>query len=65
MENFDWTQFSKRVYINADLLSVYNAWTKSNELEKWFLSKASFFSIDGKKISPSENVISESVYKWN
>ena len=65
MDNFDWTQFSKRVYINAELASVYNAWTKSEVLETWFLSKASFFTKDDKKILPSESVASESVYKWN
>lgn len=65
MENFDWTQFSKRVFINTDIKSVYNSWTKSGELEKWFLSKAVFCSKNGKEIHRSENVNSDSVYKWN
>lgn len=65
MKNFDWTQFSKRVFINADLKSVYNAWTKSGELEKWFLSKATFHSNEGKEILPSENVVPKSIYRWN
>ena len=65
MKEFDWTQFSKRIFINTDLNSVYNAWTKSGELEKWFLSKATFQSIDGKEILPIENIDSESTYKWN
>ncbi|MCF6264137.1 MAG: hypothetical protein L3J24_11190 [Xanthomonadales bacterium] len=49
MENFDWSQFSKRVFVNTDLETVYNFWTKSGELEKWFLSKATFFSKEGKE----------------
>ena len=65
MENFDWTQFSKRIYINADLKSIYNAWTKSGELEKWFLSKATFYSKEGKEILPTENAITESKYRWS
>jgi uncharacterized protein YndB with AHSA1/START domain len=65
MDKFDWTQFSKRLFINTDLNSVYNAWTKSEELEKWFLSKAIFTSKDGKEIMPTENITSESTYKWN
>lgn len=65
MEDFDWTQFTKRIFINTDLDSVYNGWTKSEELEKWFLSKALFNSKDGKKINPSKNVTSESSYRWN
>lgn len=44
MDNFNWSQFSKRIFINTDLESVYNAWTKSEELEKWFLSKSLFYS---------------------
>lgn len=65
MKNFDWTQFSKRVFINADVPSVYAAWTKSGELEKWFLSKATFHSKEGIEVSPSEQVQSESSYQWN
>lgn len=65
MKEFNWTQFSKRVFINADLKSVYNAWTKSEELEKWFLSKATFYSKENKEILPSENAEPESIYKWN
>jgi uncharacterized protein YndB with AHSA1/START domain len=65
MKNFDWTKFSKRVLINADLKSVYNSWTKSEELEKWFLSKATFLSKDGREILPSENIITEGSYNWN
>ncbi|PKG42791.1 SRPBCC family protein [Psychroflexus sp. MES1-P1E] len=64
MDKFDWTQFSKRIFIKADLSSVYNTWTKSQELEKWFLSKARFKSKDGKEISLSENITSESTYNW-
>ena len=65
MDNFNWTQFSKRVFINTDLKSTYNSWTKSEELEKWFLSNASFYSKDGRNILPRENVVSKSKYKWN
>jgi len=65
MENFNWSQFSKRVFVNTDLETVYNFWTKSEELEKWFLSKASFVSKEGKKILPTENTRSDSTYQWN
>jgi len=65
MENFNWSQFSKRIYINAALKTVYDSWTKGEALEKWFLSKARFYSKDGKEMQPSENVRSESTYGWN
>ena len=65
MENFNWSQFSKRIFINADLEIVYNSWTKSEELEKWFLSNATFFSKEGRKILPTKNITPKNVYKWN
>lgn len=36
MENFDWSQFTKSITIKSDKSTVYNAGTKSEELEKWF-----------------------------
>jgi len=65
MENFNWSQFSKRVYINTDLKSVYDFWTKSEELEKWFLSKAIFISESGNEYKSTKNVNSNSIYKWS
>jgi uncharacterized protein YndB with AHSA1/START domain len=65
MKNFIWSQFTKRITIKSDLITVYNAWTKSGELEKWFLSKAVFYSADNEKLSSTENVSSNSKYEWN
>jgi uncharacterized protein YndB with AHSA1/START domain len=64
MDNFNWNQFTKRVYINSNIEQVYNAWTKSEELEKWFLSNASFYAKNNIKINSNENVTSNSKYKW-
>jgi len=64
MENFDWTQFSKRVYINSDLASVYAHWTTSAALEKWFLAKALFKTKNGDSISPTEPVQTGDIYQW-
>ncbi len=65
MNNFNWTQFTKQIFINAEIKSVYNSWTKSELLEKWFLSKAIFYAKSGKVILPSENAVSDCIYKWN
>jgi uncharacterized protein YndB with AHSA1/START domain len=64
MKNFNWAEFSKRIYINTDLATVYNAWTKSGELEKWFLSNASFLTDDRELVSPSQNVNPNWGYNW-
>lgn len=63
MENFNWTQFTKRIFIKSELALVYNAWTKSEELEKWFLSKAAFYTADRQLISASTDVTANSQYE--
>lgn len=65
MDNFNWSEFSKRIFINSDLKSVYDAWTNTDQIEKWFLSKAVFLSKEGKEITSTENVSSNSTYKWS
>jgi len=61
MKNFNWSEFTKRVFIKTNKVQVYNAWTLSDELEKWFLSKAIFYSQDNKRISNVEN---NNLYEW-
>ncbi|MNU91052.1 hypothetical protein D3C71_809330 [compost metagenome] len=65
MKNFDWTQFTKRIAVKSDLATVYNAWTKSEELEKWFLSKAVFYTAENEKVSSSANISAACRYEWN
>lgn len=65
MKTFDWTIISKRIFINSDLESVYNSWTKSSELEKWFLKKSFFFASDGIQFLPSQNIQSNCNYEWS
>ena len=65
MDNFNWSQFTKRIQIKSDLATIYNSWTKSAELEKWFLSKAVYFDSNGKNISATENVSADCKYEWN
>ncbi|MBK8365240.1 MAG: SRPBCC domain-containing protein [Bacteroidetes bacterium] len=65
MDNFNWSQFTKRIQIKSDLATIYNSWTKSAELEKWFLSKAVYFDSNGKNISATENVSAGCKYEWN
>lgn len=64
MDNFNWSEFTKKIIITSDLEIVYNAWTKGEELEKWFLSKALFYDNNKIAISASENVPSTCHYEW-
>ncbi len=65
MKNFNWTQFSKRIFINSNIAVVYDAWTKSEELEKWFLSKARFSSHSLGDIPFSQTIPAECNYEWH
>ncbi|MBZ4034483.1 SRPBCC domain-containing protein [Flavobacterium sp. 17A] len=64
MENFDWTSFTKKIAVKAELADIYNAWTKASELEKWFLEKVSFFDANQEPLSKDENVSERNTYEW-
>lgn len=64
MENFNWTEFNKRIAIKASIQSIYDAWTKTSELEKWFLAKAIFRNEAGDVVSPNDNAQANSAYDW-
>lgn len=64
MENFDWTSFTKKIAIKARLSDIYNAWTKSSELEKWFLEKATFFSNQEDAFNKYIDATSNIDYEW-
>ncbi len=36
--NYDWTQFTREIFIQADLPTVFAAWAKPNEITKWFIA---------------------------
>lgn len=55
----DWTSFTLKIGVNASLREVYDAWTKSAEIEKWFLKTCNYSNCQR-----DENVQSGSVYDW-
>ncbi|HNQ60751.1 MAG TPA: SRPBCC domain-containing protein [Bacteroidia bacterium] len=65
MENFDWTCFTRRIAIKSDIHKLYKAWTCTDEIEKWFLSKAKFFSSEGSELKTSELFTSGCAYEWS
>lgn len=64
MKNYDWTTFTRKIAIKSDLKTIYNAWTTSSEIEKWFLSKAVFLKTN-ETIDATSNVDKEDTYQWN
>jgi uncharacterized protein YndB with AHSA1/START domain len=64
MENFNWKTFTKRIAIKADVKTIYDAWTKPGEIERWFLEKARFHH-DDKTAFPANNNIEQGLnYEW-
>lgn len=65
MTNFDWTSFTRKIAIKATLSDIYNAWTKTSEIEKWFLSKAVFMDGSKKPIDKDQSIGKGFSYEWN
>ncbi|SKB31573.1 SRPBCC family protein [Daejeonella lutea] len=63
MNDFDWTSFTKRIAIRAGIAEIYDAWTKSEELQKWFLEKATFYNSD-KSLEPRVSAYAGNSYTW-
>lgn len=36
----DWTKFHRKIRLNVSSQRIYDSWTKTNELRKWFLKDA-------------------------
>lgn len=64
MKNFDWTSFTIRILVKANLNDIYDAWTKSAEIEKWFLKEAIFTNTDGTKINKEQSIREDYSYEW-
>ncbi len=35
MKDFDWTQFTRKIAIEAPIDLIYNAWAIPEEIERW------------------------------
>lgn len=64
-ENFDWTQFSRKIAVKADMAKIYNAWTIPEELEKWFLKEANYFKDNGEKTEKQAPIKKGYTYEWS
>lgn len=60
----DWSKFERRIFINADVKQVYDAWTIPELVETWFLEKADYFNLDGTPIPKTDNVTKGCKYTW-
>ena len=65
MDTIDWTSFSRKIAVKSTVQLIYDAWTKSSEIEKWFLLISSFHSPDGQLLNPDKSVSKGDSYKWS
>ena len=65
MRNFDWTKFTKRIAVKADIKDIYNAWTSASGIEKWFLSNADYADGNGKTVDKQALIAGGYSYAWS
>lgn len=65
MKNFDWTTFTKKIAVKADLPTLYDAWAKASEIEKWFLSHATYHDPAQGTIDKATRIQQGQTYEWN
>lgn len=60
----DWTSFTLKIGVKATLETIYGAWTKSGEIEKWFLESCTFKTAEGNNLERNSNATEGNVYEW-
>ncbi len=64
MKKFDWTKFSRKIAVKSDLKTMYTAWMKAAEIEKWFLYNADYFDEDHNGVDKNNYVQKGDTYEW-
>jgi uncharacterized protein YndB with AHSA1/START domain len=64
MFTYDWSQFKQRILVDARLKEIYQAWTTSRLIEKWFVKKSGFVSPEGKPLANDEAVTANCNYSF-
>ena len=64
MSDYDWSQFTSRIIINAPVQNIYDSWAKQDGLEKWFLRQALFADSNKKIKARNEYNQPGDSYKW-
>jgi len=61
---YDWTKFSKAVFIKAPKESVYRSWVNSSEILKWYVAESTLISKDGVTRKSGEDMQISDTYRW-
>ncbi len=60
----DWSQFTRRITVNAPAQKVYDAWAVPSQIERWFLRSAEYVGFDGKPKERDRGVEAGDGYLW-
>lgn len=64
MSKIDWTSLTVRIPVKAKMKDLYSAWTRTSELEDWFLRRAVYKSADKKALRPSASIAKGCTFEW-
>ncbi len=64
MEEHNWSEFKTRISISASKERIFDHWSSQENLEKWFLSMANFYSAKDISKDRKEKVSKGNTYKW-
>ena len=60
----DWSQFTRRITVNAPAQKIYDAWAVPSQIECWFLRSAEYVGFDGKAKDRNCGVEAGDGYLW-
>lgn len=61
---YDWTQFKKKIYINANIEQVFQAWAIPENIIKWFIAEADYVTEDNTPRPATDIVQAGDRYYW-
>jgi hypothetical protein len=64
MKPYDWSKFTERININADIKKIYSILNTQAGLEYWFLRKAEFTMPDKKLRDKNSSIQPGDAYLW-
>jgi uncharacterized protein YndB with AHSA1/START domain len=64
METRTWKEFELRIPVKADVPTLYEAWTTTEGIERWFLRSARFLTPEGRMRKRREPVRKGDAYEW-
>lgn len=62
--SYDWTRFKKKIFIDASVEQVYQAWVQPGKIVQWFIAKAEYRSPEGVLCRDYDSVQVGDQYYW-